>query len=170
MSEVLNLNKVKPRFSSTSFINSFGIDTKESYVGYIPNVITASVRTNFLNTSSDNVLLSFLSSELIDNLARLNSFKNLKKGWNGYDAEPLSEKLINRVISIVRILPIQPEIFPTGRESIQLEYHNGENYLEFEIYEDSIDAFKIVDGVETEEADINSLDVLRIIEDFNVNS
>ena len=40
---------------------------------------------------------------------------------------------------IIEKLSYQPEIYPTGRKSIQFQYElNDKSYLEFEIYEDKI--------------------------------
>jgi hypothetical protein len=52
---------------------------------------------------------------------------------------------IQKVKSIVESLEIQPWINPTNFGSIQLEYKkdNGD-YLEFEIYNDSIEVFYII--------------------------
>ena len=70
------------------------------------------------------------------NLKKLEDFSRFNNNWNGYGADPFSEKLISSVTEIVKKLKIQPQIFPVADDSIQLEY-DGENgrYLEFQIYE-----------------------------------
>ena len=76
---------------------------------------------------------------LEENLTRLEEFRMLEKDWNGYGAEPIPFAAIDRVISIIKRLSVQPEIFPTGRETIQLEWDmNDGDYLEFEIGTDTI--------------------------------
>ena len=76
---------------------------------------------------------------LEENLTRLEEFRMLQKDWNGYGANPIPFAAIDKAISIVKRLAIQPEIFPTGRETVQLEWDsNYGDYLEFEIGTDEI--------------------------------
>jgi len=69
------------------------------------------------------------------NLALLKSFRDLEYNWNDNGADPFDPSLIYRCIERLNLLPVQPDIFPTARDSIQYEYErdNGE-YLEIEIY------------------------------------
>lgn len=67
---------------------------------------------------------------------KLDSFHGYEKNWNGYDAEPISDKLIYFVKNLIFELDIIPEIFPVADGSIQLEYDQDGKYLEFQIYED----------------------------------
>lgn len=77
-----------------------------------------------------------------ENLERLSEFAGLTRGWNGYDAESLDVKVIERAKMIIHRLKEQPEVYPTANSSIQLEYElsNG-GYLEFEIFENRIEEF-----------------------------
>lgn len=63
-------------------------------------------------------------------------------GYNHFDTDH-----IRIVKSIIESVDIQPYINPTHCESIQLEYNkdNGD-YLEFEIFKDSIKVFYIING------------------------
>jgi len=87
----------------------------------------------------------------IKNLTKLHEYSQLEKNWDSEGAKPFAKKLINYAWEIIIKLDIQPEIFPTMRESIQLEYEkdNGD-YLEFEIYEDRIEVFEIIAKSEKE--------------------
>lgn len=77
-----------------------------------------------------------------DNLERLNGIRAFKKDWNGYDAEPIPEDIINRCEEIVKLLDMQLELFPTGRETIQFEHDfEDETYIEFEIFKDKVGVF-----------------------------
>lgn len=70
------------------------------------------------------------------NLYILDEISNLNYNWNNNKAEAFSSKLINKVKNIIKQLSIQPDIFPTACESIQLEYVNERgDYLEYEIFE-----------------------------------
>lgn len=74
-----------------------------------------------------------------DNFYRLNSFKNLKKGWDGYCADVIPLDAIDRAFSLLLDLHFQPEIFPTGRGSIQIEkYLDDDTFVEVEVSSDKI--------------------------------
>lgn len=87
----------------------------------------------------------------IRNIQRLKEIEKLPMNWNENGAQPFSYELIKICRNILNILPEQPEIFPTAANSIQMEYEkeNGE-YLEFNVYMDRINVFK-VDAFENEE-------------------
>lgn len=77
------------------------------------------------------------NTTLENNLKILDEISKLEQNWNQYDADPFSKELIDKVKNIIKNLKYQPDyIFPTARNSIQLEYYNKNNdYLEFEIFE-----------------------------------
>ena len=71
----------------------------------------------------------------------LNDISFLEYDWNGYGAKSIDNDVIDKAKDLIEILTYEPEIFPTGRNSIQLEYqyYNGnerEAYLEIEVYVD----------------------------------
>ncbi len=74
----------------------------------------------------------------------------LPANWNGEGALPFKELLIEACKEIVRLVPVQPEIFPTAAESIQMEYEKASGeYLEFEVTDNKINVFNIdIDGNE----------------------
>ena len=53
--------------------------------------------------------------------------------WNEYDADSFDPSLIQKVTGIVARLDIQPEIFPTAADSIQLEYYDENAIMTIEI-------------------------------------
>lgn len=82
--------------------------------------------------------------DLASNLERLNDIAQLGDNWNGYGAEPISRSIIDEARRLILCLSRQPEIFPTGANSIQLEYHlPNEIYLEIDIYEGGIEAMQL---------------------------
>lgn len=85
------------------------------------------VNNIFLSTSNRT------SDLLLKNLLILQSFEDLKFNWNDNNAKAFDRKLIKKVSEILYQLKYQPEIFPTASDSIQLEFDNNGNYLEFEI-------------------------------------
>ena len=74
-----------------------------------------------------------------ENLKRLSDIRCLEKNWNGYGAEPIGKTIIDKAEYIIKNICIQPQLFPTGRNSIQLQYEREDkSYLEFEIFADKI--------------------------------
>lgn len=102
----------------------------------------------------------------LKNLAKLETFRHFPVNWNGNGALPFLELQIEKAKSILFDLPKQPEIFPTARQSVQFEYEkeNGD-YLEFEIFEDSISCFEIISGSETERQ-IDESEIFSIVNNF----
>ncbi|MGY6521948.1 MAG: hypothetical protein ACXIUD_09485 [Mongoliitalea sp.] len=103
---------------------------------------------------------------LLKNLQTLRSIKQLPVDWNGKGSVTFSEALIQKVFTIVRELQFQPDIFPTGRNSIQLEFEIGDDYLEFEIFEDKIIGLIQFNGKD-EEREILEEEIFKLTEDFH---
>jgi len=82
---------------------------------------------------------------------RLYGYEELEKGWNGYTAEPIPSKVIHKTAMILtEILTNQIEIFPTGRESTQLEW--GDFELEIDgSYEEKKDQYGISGFIDLKE-------------------
>lgn len=73
------------------------------------------------------------------NIVKVSSFASLPHNWNYNGAEKISQDVIQNATELLKHLRIQPQIFPTGRNSIQFEYEKKDgDYLEFEIYADKI--------------------------------
>ena len=74
------------------------------------------------------------------NIKAIKSLDNLKENWNGYGAHSFDKKTIQRFLSIINLLEIQPKISPTGRKTLVLVYEKTkEEKLSFEIFENKID-------------------------------
>lgn len=72
-----------------------------------------------------------------ESLKRLEEISNLSDGWNDSEARSFPSEFLIYVRGILSSLEIDPDIFPTARGSIQLEYNNTSgDYLEFEIFAD----------------------------------
>lgn len=104
-------------------------------------------------TSTTSALVDFaIVNKLGDNFHKLYGYLDLPTGWNGYDGKKFSKKTIERTLSILKNLRQQPQIFPTGRGSVQLEYHFDEdNLIEMEVSSDEITAYWVIRGNEKEE-------------------
>lgn len=85
-----------------------------------------------------------MSKSMIENLWRLGEISKLDDDWDGFGTESFDATLIDIVRNIIKNVNIQPEIYPTGRDSIQLEYElEDRSYLEFEVFKDKILCMRI---------------------------
>ena len=110
------------------------------------------IKVDFEIADSRNVSLN-LNEELMLNIKKLSEISELKSNWNGNGAAAFSGKLIEKINNLLFYLIVQPEIFPTADESIQLEFEGAnDSYLEFQI--DETDTAKVFcigkDGSEKE--------------------
>lgn len=79
------------------------------------------------------------NAELLKNYQTLNEIVQLEDNWNGNVASKFAKELLDTVRSIIENLFRQPEIYPSSRNNIQLEYINqAGDYLEFEIFENGM--------------------------------
>lgn len=89
--------------------------------------------------------LKVSTDKLAANLSRLNDIAELGEDWNGYGAAPISHFVIDEATRVIFSLNEQPDaIFPTGRKSVQFEYHLPNSYLEFEIFDERIVAMQVI--------------------------
>ena len=114
----------------------------------IPILGEASSSTDNIYRVNGSVLLSniiTITNQLKENLNKLEEIQRLPDNWNGNNASAFSDSLISRVKDILLEISIQPEVFPTAADSIQLEYEGEDgSYLEFQIADkESADVFLI---------------------------
>lgn len=85
--------------------------------------------------------------KLRENKKRLRNFKDLQVNWNGYGAEPIPQAVIDKTEEIIVDLDYQPQIFPTGRGTIQIEYFkDDDNLIEAEVSAEEIYVYKEENG------------------------
>ena len=99
-----------------------------------------------------------------DNMKKLQAISLLEEGWNGNEAPAFDSKQISKVRDILEHLIIQPEIFPTALQTIQLEYDNSRrDHMEIEIGEaDTVEIFIVkYDGTEYFEQIPNDADSIN---------
>jgi hypothetical protein len=148
-------------FENTS-TKTLSLDLGKSSIGWA-KVENRQVRPK--NHFTKNIVKRY-EDPLLKNLQTLRTIKQLPVDWNGKGSVTFSEALIQKVFTIVRELQIQPDIFPTGRNSIQLEFEIGDDYLEFEIFEDKIIGLIQFDGKD-EEREILEEEIFKLTEDFH---
>ncbi len=75
-----------------------------------------------------------INEEKIYNLKKLDQIEALEDNWNGNGAKAFNKQLLKKTRKIITLLEKQPEVFPTGCDSIQIEYEkNDGSYLEIEL-------------------------------------
>jgi len=120
-----------------------------------------------LYTELDTISEDYRTTNLkVDNLKRLNIIASMKPDWNGYGADVFDNEIIMKAVKIIKNLHTQPEVFPTGRSTIQIEYDNKNDYLEFEIYKDKITMYRESQDEEPHEAIVNDMDINELVERF----
>lgn len=150
----------------TSLTNTIEI-TKSRDSGYI---LKNEINTYNNNTITLGGVCVMNTYDLNENIETLESFLTLPENWNDNGAMPPSKELVNKMKGIVSVLPIQPEIFLTARDSIQFQYEkdNGD-YLEFELFEDGkLGMFKI-DSNNNEENKTIKADIefiIKVVDEF----
>lgn len=105
----------------------------------------------------------------LNNINSVLSFEKFETDWNGNGAAPFSRNVIQRVLNFINSpnLKFQPNVFPTGRQSIQFEYEkpNG-NYLEIEIFDDKYSAYSEIASKITEYESISFNETIKLIDEF----
>ncbi len=99
---------------------------------------------------------------------QLVSISQLKDNWNDNGAKPFSKGLLEKTKDILDSLSYEVELFPTAKNTIQLECNNKDgDYLEFEIYEDKIKEFRLwIKDNENETKIIDSCQINETLKEF----
>ena len=94
---------------------------------------------------------------------KLKQIASLGDNWNGNGAEAFSKGHIRLLDSIIDGLKYTPEVFPTGCNTIQLEYDkvNGD-HLEIEVPENGKAEFYYVDSDGIDKSGVIDIDVSEI--------
>lgn len=146
--------------SSTAPVKYFGNPEIKFNASFASHESPSSTR---LNNSQ-----RFSLEQLKINKRRLRSFKNFKTNWNGYSGEAFDEALIEKIEDILSDLDYQPQIFPTGRGTIQIEkYIDDDNLIEIEISNKEVFAYQVKKGNE-KEAKISLDEVNNLISELYV--
>lgn len=102
----------------------------------------------------------------IKNLSEIGQFQD---NWNQYGAKKFSQELVFKCMQIITStdLSFQPEIYPTARRSIQMEYEPDRNhYFEIEVFDNSIKLYAKELGEENKKENLSIDDTIRELNDF----
>lgn len=111
-----------------------------------------------------------IDEEKLENLKKLEDIALLQDNWNMNGARAFSEKLISKVRNMIIFLEIQPEVFPTACESLQLEYDKPDgSHMEIEVTESENAEVFMINNVGREsivniQADIETIN--KVVNDF----
>lgn len=106
----------------------------------------------------------------MDVLKRIDEFGEYEDDWNGYGARKFTAKLLECAREIAVLLPEQFEVFPVARNSVQFEYeYDDGDYLEFEVFEDRISAFRYFDGKVLLDRDVSAREMAEMAKVFVCN-
>ena len=90
--------------------------------------------------SGYNSYIDFLK---IENLYKIDCMSNFKKDWNGSGGMSFSSSAINTFKKILNGLNKQPQIAPTGRNSLFMQYEENSNLLAFEVTESKVEMVRL---------------------------
>ena len=111
-----------------------------------------------------------INEEKLQNIKKLETIAMLQDNWNANGAKAFSANLISKVRNIIVFLEIQPEVFPTACESLQLEYDKQDgSHMEIELTEDENAEIFVVDsmGCESIRNIQASIEVInKVVSDF----
>ena len=71
-------------------------------------------------------------------IGQLREIEILPENWDGEDGMAFGAEFIQELVDLVSTMPLQPDLGPTGRGSVQFEYGSrkkGNKYLGIEIFE-----------------------------------
>lgn len=124
-----------------------------------------------LSFTGDSNIMSKKDSRLEVNLRKLSSFLSYPANWNGYGAVVINPELVELTSNILKVLPLQPEVFPLSNGGIQFEFDGpNQEYLEIEFSDlNKVNIFHIdSSGNESERAEsIDKESIKRLVANFN---
>lgn len=104
------------------------------------------------------------SLEQLHNLDRLDEIYSLTDNWDGYGSKRIDSSVIEKCKQLIICLQHQPIIFPTARDSIQMQFElEDKSYLEFEVFSNHIESLMVPKRVYKDA-------ISRIVEDGDINT
>ncbi len=101
-----------------------------------------------VNSGIENMTIG---PDKLDNIKKLETISNLQDNWNDNGAKAFSVELLDKVRNLIVLLDVQPEIFPTACESLQLEYDKDDgSHIEIEVNESDEAEIFVVDNLGNE--------------------
>ena len=82
----------------------------------------------------------------IINLDKIHKMSEFQNNWNGTGGKEFSREAISKFERIIKALSHQPEIAPTGRNSLFMQYKFNNRTLAFEVREKNTDSVLVTDN------------------------
>lgn len=125
---------------------------KQNFETVEPLVVNkGSILDSNYSVISPNYSSKISLAKVVDNLKLVEGFKKLQSNWNGYGAKEFDDEYLNSIKDLIQELPVQPEIFPTGRQTVQFEFSLPEDtFLEIEIFNGNAQCLSDINGLEEE--------------------
>lgn len=102
------------------------------------------------------------------NYKRMQEISRLKYGWDGNKARPIPVSVISRTKNLLKLLPDGAKVFPTGRSTVQIEYHkDADNYFEIEISTKTYEVYSVM-GDEEFEGVVLKREIVNRVKEFLV--
>jgi hypothetical protein len=128
--------------SSLKFYGSYTLETSYEFQAMpIEDSDNLMLELEFLKVLMDRYKEAEVALESLKRKAmmdKITSFSTLPMNWNGYDGHPVPKDAVNIANRVLDETKYIPQAFPTGRESVQLEYLNGDFFTEIEIFSNKI--------------------------------
>lgn len=67
-----------------------------------------------------------------ENLEKIASYADLEHNWDGTGSVPFSEDVLTQAENVIKMLKVQPEVYPSLDGSIQFDFTNFEDFY-FEV-------------------------------------
>lgn len=145
---------------------------RESYIkehvnSYIPLKNTKYSEMEFEFIIADTLNISNYNSSITEdeNKKKLDDIRKLQYNWDDNGAEPIDKIICDNVLNIIYEVIIQPKIFPTANDSIQLEYYDDKDknkYLEFEVFKANINVYEVLSNLQEKSYIINHININKI--------
>ena len=111
-----------------------------------------------------------VSEQKIYNLKKIEEIAQLKDDWNGNGAGAFDQKILDTVKNIIMFLDVQPEVFPTAYNTLQLEYDKEDGaHMEIEINsERQAEVYRIMPDTDekTEQIELNVQNINKVVKQF----
>ncbi|MBR5678234.1 MAG: hypothetical protein IKX20_08850 [Paludibacteraceae bacterium] len=121
-------------------------------------------------TASSKVEMEIMIMRRIgaENYQRLQEISQLSNGWDGYNAKAIPQKVISRTKELLMMLPDGAKIFPTGRSTVQIEYHkDSDNYFELEVSNTTYEMYSVKGDDEYEDS-VTEKEIINRVKEFLV--
>lgn len=133
--------------------------------------ILDTINSTVARNNDEQILLKTEKLLLKENTKILSEIGRYEENWNGYGAERIDQRIIFKALDVITSLELkyQPDIFPTARGSIQLEYELSEtHYFEIEISLDKYIIYqRINENTMTQHISDDAI-LFKLIDEFNV--